>query len=557
MRSLKRYLVVTVLMLFVVGGAASAEPLDEAIQQTGEDFKILKESVEQATEKLDQIGDGLYQAEQFVRNAGNIDAATKQQLMEKITEAKNSLGTYTAPLKTFSKYAGHALSAFDVYNEIKELKAKAAARQGGPLAGQLQVLGTLMEKYGGKVPILGSAIEAYGKITTGILDATDKLAQAVDENRNQGAVGGQGYYATGASKELYDKMVEQFGQDFAQSTRFEPSSPPWIYNPGSGQGPTLIWDADSKQWYKIESGAPVEDIFKMNLLAGRRREPWELKALSEHWDSGQQRLQTADDIKDMFGRLRNLLLGPSADAFDKVNQKYDYDLSWWVEHPEEFRAKYAYDAAFKRRINQALGDLYSEFNQQGADDSAKALEQWSQAHGVSLPQQEQPPADQPPAEQPPADQPPGQQPPTGPVSLSICFLVDCSGSMSGGKIASAKAAVKSSVGQTNDGKTEWAVLSFGGCQCWEECGFTQDAGAASAAVDGLGTGGDTPLTYSIYKALAYLTKNGHGQTGRLIVLCDGQDNCPERGSTSREEAMDSLKTIVRNVQMPQSSGGNP
>jgi len=567
MRNTMHYLLMSLLALLVVTCAASAEPLDEAIQQTGEDFKILKESVDQATEKLDQVGDGLYKAEQFVRNATNIDAPTKRQLLEKIEEAKNSLGTYTEPLKTFSKYAGPAVSAFDVYNEIKDLKAKAAARQGGPLAGQLQVVATLMEKYGGKVPILGSAIEAYGKITTGILDATDRLAQTVDQNRNQGAVGGQGYYATGASKELYDKMVEQFGQDFAQTTRFVPGSPPWVYEPAFDQGPTLIWDSDSKEWYKIDSGAPVGDIFKMNLLAGRRREPWELKALSEHWDSGQQRLQTADDIKDMFGRLRNLLLGPAADAFYKVNQKYDYDLSWWAEHPQEFRAKYAYDAAFKRRINQALGDLYSEFNQQGADDSAKALEKWAQDHGVSLPQPEeppadqpptdQPPADQPPADQPPADQPPGQQPPPGPVSLSICFLVDCSGSMSGSKIASAKAAVKSSITQTNDGKTEWAVLGFGGCQCWEECGFTQGAGVAAAAVDGLGTGGDTPLTYSTYKALSYLSKNGHGQTGRLIVLCDGQDNCPERGSTSQPEAMAGLKTIVKTRSLPQPPGGNP
>ncbi len=145
----------------------------------------------------------------------------------------------------------------------------------------------------------------------------------------------------------------------------------------------------------------------------------------------------------------------------------------------------------------------------------------------------------------------------GEVELSIAFLVDCSGSMGGGKIAAAKTAVKSSVAQTNDGKTEWAVLGFGGDECWEECGFTQDAAAAAAAVDGLGTGGDTPLTYSTFKALAYLPKNGHGKTGRLIILCDGQDNCTERGSTTQEEAMAGLKTIIKTPQMPRGSGGNP
>jgi len=142
-------------------------------------------------------------------------------------------------------------------------------------------------------------------------------------------------------------------------------------------------------------------------------------------------------------------------------------------------------------------------------------------------------------------------------ALSIVFLVDCSGSMGGDKIAGARAAVKSSVAQTNDGRTEWAVLGFGACSCWEECGFTQLPGVAAAADDGLSTGGDTPLTYSMYVALRYLTDNGRGQTGRLIILCDGQDNCPERGSTTQEKAMAGLKTIVRGVQMPQNTGGNP
>lgn len=142
-------------------------------------------------------------------------------------------------------------------------------------------------------------------------------------------------------------------------------------------------------------------------------------------------------------------------------------------------------------------------------------------------------------------------------ALSIAFLVDCSGSMAGNKLEAAKAAVKSSVTKTDDGLTEWAVLGFGGCQFWEECGFSQDARLAGARVSRLGASGDTPLTYSTYKALAYLTKSGRAPLGRLIILCDGQDNCPERGSTTQEEAMEGLKTIINNVQMPQSTRGNP
>lgn len=144
----------------------------------------------------------------------------------------------------------------------------------------------------------------------------------------------------------------------------------------------------------------------------------------------------------------------------------------------------------------------------------------------------------------------GDAPPASPAQapeLSIGFLVDCSGSMDGSKLEAARAAIRSSVARTDDGKTEWALLGFGSCNFWEEIGFTQSAADITAAVDGLSTGGDTPLTYSMYKAITYVTQNGRGQTRRLIILCDGQDNCSERGSTTQEEAMMGLQTIVREV----------
>ncbi len=139
--------------------------------------------------------------------------------------------------------------------------------------------------------------------------------------------------------------------------------------------------------------------------------------------------------------------------------------------------------------------------------------------------------------------------------LSICFLVDCSGSMAGSKIEAARAAVRSSVARTDDGKTEWALLAFGACNLWEEVGFNQTAADITAAADGLSTGGDTPLTFSMYKAIAYVSNEGRGATRRLIILCDGQDNCSERGSTTQEDAMAGLKTITRNV--PATGGTQP
>ncbi len=139
--------------------------------------------------------------------------------------------------------------------------------------------------------------------------------------------------------------------------------------------------------------------------------------------------------------------------------------------------------------------------------------------------------------------------------LSICFLVDCSGSMGGSKIAAAKAAVRGAVEQTNDGKTEWCLIGFGSCSVRLHCGFTMDANELKTAVDTLQATGDTPLTYGKYKGLTYLTRNGSGKQGRLIILCDGQDNCPEHGGIRQEEAAASLHQVFQQVHEAQMRGG--
>lgn len=138
---------------------------------------------------------------------------------------------------------------------------------------------------------------------------------------------------------------------------------------------------------------------------------------------------------------------------------------------------------------------------------------------------------------------------------SICYLVDVSGSMSGRKLEEAKQAVRLSIAATDDGRTEWALLSFGGCSVDEVHGFTSSAAGIIGAVDGLSAGGDTPMTFAMYKATTYMADEAGGtRSRRLIVLCDGQDNCRERGSVTQEEAMDGLKTIVREMPLPATGG---
>lgn len=136
------------------------------------------------------------------------------------------------------------------------------------------------------------------------------------------------------------------------------------------------------------------------------------------------------------------------------------------------------------------------------------------------------------------------------ADLSILFLVDCSGSMDGSKIEAARQAVANSVTQTNNGKTEWALLGFGrSCTWWTVVPFTTDAAAVQNAVSGLAATGSTPLHLSTYDAITYLMKNGHGKAGRLIILCDGENNCNASGPGAETAASAALRTIVKTYKL--------
>lgn len=147
---------------------------------------------------------------------------------------------------------------------------------------------------------------------------------------------------------------------------------------------------------------------------------------------------------------------------------------------------------------------------------------------------------------------------SGNPETSILFLVDCSGSMSGAKLAGAIAAIKASVDQTNDKRTEWCLARFGGCNVRVVSKFTMDPDKMKAAADTLGADGDTPMAYGREKALAYLVTKGRGKTGRMVILCDGQNNCPEHGGITQPEASAQLQKLMRIVSpaaMPAAQGG--
>jgi hypothetical protein len=94
------------------------------------------------------------------------------------------------------------------------------------------------------------------------------------------------------------------------------------------------------------------------------------------------------------------------------------------------------------------------------------------------------------------------------------------------------------------GKTEWALLSFGGCKVSLLSGFTMDPARLAAATDALTVSGDTPLTYGMYKALAFIAKAAQGHDRRLVIINDGRNQCPEHKPMRQPESASPLQTLM-------------
>jgi hypothetical protein len=126
----------------------------------------------------------------------------------------------------------------------------------------------------------------------------------------------------------------------------------------------------------------------------------------------------------------------------------------------------------------------------------------------------------------------------GPLNLSLCFVVDASGSMRGNKLSAAKDAVRTTVGTLrSDLGIETALFAFGGCNsCRLMQDFTQNPKSILNSL-GFNAGGDTPLAFSMKKGADYLEKSGQGPRGVLIVLSDGKETCGGNpGKVAREIA---------------------
>lgn len=114
------------------------------------------------------------------------------------------------------------------------------------------------------------------------------------------------------------------------------------------------------------------------------------------------------------------------------------------------------------------------------------------------------------------------------IKTSIIMLLDTSGSMSGKKLASAKKAAISAV-QGMPPDTEIGLMNYsGGCSTqFPLLPFTRDQKKLIDGINSLGSGGGTPMSPALHQAEKAILAFGKGSSGRIILLCDGQNDCSE------------------------------
>ncbi|MCB2184927.1 MAG: VWA domain-containing protein [Deltaproteobacteria bacterium] len=140
------------------------------------------------------------------------------------------------------------------------------------------------------------------------------------------------------------------------------------------------------------------------------------------------------------------------------------------------------------------------------------------------------------------------------LARSTVFVVDASGSMRGGKLTSAKAAVRGALASYAGGQNqeEWALYVFFGCGSISLMQpFTTNPGDITSKLD-FNAAGSTPLIAAMGTAAAYARRAARGKTARIIMLTDGGENC-----NKNQDPVEAAKGIRRIVREVTPAGGRP
>ncbi len=289
----------------------------------------------------------------------------KRALARQITETRTAVNAGVGLASSIKGYTGSAAQAMDLYGEVESIRNKARALDldgGGNLGTSLLALSRLLKSHGGKVPLLGSALEAYGDVTEKLLDALAGLARVIEENRRQGHVG------AGTSTEEPHRNNVLWKQDPAvfKADTYAPCAPPYAYRSIEAANEwrvLLLWDEPNDRWYVIRGRVEAESVYRDHLLTGRTPSA---KALRDV-------LEPAPYRKHMEARAMGEKI---CRYFDDLSAR---DLTWAGELAKTdlpyydvplFRASFALDAKFPPRVWALMKLFFDRYHKAKRPDLA-------------------------------------------------------------------------------------------------------------------------------------------------------------------------------------------
>lgn len=364
---------------------SALQDAETAIGEVEADFRIMLDSVDATTQKLDTFLENIELADEaFLRLIDRYkdDPAKVRELKEALrvvrtvqTEVYDQVGE----LKLLSKSAGYVKSAFDIYDQVQEMRQRAAARRGGPLAGNLSMLADVMKDYGGNVPLIGDAIAIYGDVTSQLLGATDKLAGTISDNFKQGMIG------VGTSQNIDDPRYLRLKEQFPTGSQITlaPEGPDYLFkNIDTADQKNYIWDEEADRWYIAEGPVTASKVFGRVLMSGMRPTPAQLAFLVENGAAAQKREADAQAVLAVMTRMRS---GLHMTAESEAIGTYGFTLVSDQRTPELFLSRYIYDGDYRDLVRRYAALVWADaLTGYGSAHLAHALERWALGAGFDL-----------------------------------------------------------------------------------------------------------------------------------------------------------------------------
>jgi len=269
--------------------------------------------------------------------------------------------------KAVSDIKGRYGDTYEIFKTLHE------GFTGEEVGSELDALFTIMEGYGGKIPILGDFIEAYGKVGKELLAATRRLKKSF-ARVDDGCVG-VGSYGWLSSK---DKRNHSFSQKYPGRTGWPCYQLEGLYEDLKAPNKLYYWDGSA--WTDSKRGVGGDAVFRhiAHLLKaqekryGKIADPATMKAALAYYDIDypggfealyNKALETLREIRDRAKRMEDAFVyyaNGSAEKWAGILQahcQYDkkaLDDLWYTK-----QSYFAY--RFIRGFKNGKGDAYENF----------------------------------------------------------------------------------------------------------------------------------------------------------------------------------------------------